>query len=69
MKPLLQKHIELHFKKVLDHEGNFKSLEIWQDDQHITISLANTFAGGNHSFVWGVLRETIDKLQEQVSKI
>lgn len=59
---------EITFKKVLDDEGNFKYLELLQGNQTITLSLGNTFASGNHSYVWDVLKETVDKIAETVGR-
>lgn len=57
---------ELYFKQVLDSDGGVKHLEIWQGDQHVTISLMVKFAGGEHSYVWDNLKKTVNGIQQKV---
>lgn len=61
--------MELTFKKVLDKDGAFKELEIWQGSQYITI----TFQGSEvdslfHNWKWVNLRKILDKTQGEIRK-
>ena len=58
---------DIAFKQVLDNEGNFTHLELIQDTNIITLKFGNSFAQGNHTFVWEVLRETIDTIADRVA--
>lgn len=55
------------YKEVLDSEGNFIGLEIWQMDQHITITFAR---GGTHDDYssWQYVKKIIDNISDSVRK-
>lgn len=55
---------DITFKQVLDSEGSFKYLELWQGENVIKLSLSTSFAGGGKSYIWETLKQTIDTLQE-----
>ena len=60
---------QLHYKQVLDGEGNLQSLEIWQGTQHITIALASSnYRDGSANFKWDTIKKTVDRLQEVAMK-
>lgn len=59
---------EITFKQVLDSEGNFKHLELIQGNNVIEIALGNSFAYGNHTYVWEVLKRTIDSISDEVNE-
>lgn len=59
---------DIAFKQVLDTEGNFTHLELIQDTNIIRIKFGNSFAQGNHTFVWEVLKETIDTIADRIAK-
>lgn len=55
------------YKKVLNNEGDFIALEIWQSGQHLTIQFKDgTFSSTEHSDYWDTIKKTVDKLQEKV---
>lgn len=57
----------LTYKQVLNGNGEFVALEIWQGDQHIIISfIPDTFGEGVANFKWETIKKTIDSIREKV---
>lgn len=52
------------YKQVLSKDGSLTGLELWQNGQYITISLA---AEGTHKnyYRWVEIKEIIDKMQAE----
>lgn len=58
---------EITYKQVLSSKGDFIGLELWQNDQHITISFE---ANGTHrnGFRWVEVKETVERLAAKTKK-
>ncbi len=53
-------------KEVLDEEGGFSHLELWQGDNVIKISLSDTsLTSSRKNDRWNTLKEMIDKIVER----
>ncbi|ODR25795.1 hypothetical protein [Mycolicibacterium porcinum] len=55
------------YKEILDAEGNFKALEIWQGIDHVTVTLrTNQF--GDSTTNWQTIKDTVDRIAERVHR-
>ena len=54
--------LPITYKKVLDRSGNTEFLEVWQGDQHLTLSLAGPGTQLNY-YRWIEVKDTIDKIR------
>lgn len=61
---------EVTYKEILDSEGNFKALEIWQGIDHITVTLRTRQFGSGPTDAsnWHAVRETVDTIAERVHR-
>lgn len=53
------------YKQVIDHKGTLQGIELWQGDQHITISLEMK---GLHSsgYKWEEVKSMIESMQNEL---
>jgi hypothetical protein len=53
------------YKQVIDHKGTLQGIELWQGDQHITISLE---LKGLHTtgYIWGEVKSMIDSMADEL---
>jgi len=56
------------YKQAMDSEGSLLGLELWQGDQHITISLGHADPSNHMGYKWMEIRKTIDELSERIRK-
>lgn len=60
---------DITYKEILDAEGNFSALEIWQGDQHVTVTLrSNQFnsSGPSDRSNWHTVKSTVDRIATRV---
>jgi hypothetical protein len=53
MKPII-------IKSAVDLEGQFRGLELWQDDQHITLSVGGSSTGHFRGDRWSELQDRVE---------
>lgn len=55
----------IKYKKVLDSEGNFEAVELWQDNRYITITFtADATHKNGHRY--SEIKEVLNKLQDKI---
>lgn len=51
------------FKFLIDIDGLLGGVEIWQGDQHITVSMSAALHSTNTGYRWSEIKDFMDKVQ------
>lgn len=60
---------DITYKEILDPDGNFRALEIWQGDQHVTVTLRSSqfnSSGPSDRSNWHQVKDTVDRIAKRV---